>query len=160
MATGQLSPLSIELSEQMRQQLRRMLVRLDEIRALAFTPNTWMPPVDVWEMEDAIIVRAELPGIAPEHLRVTLLDNRLKIEGRKERPKLTGNLLSELERPTRFLCLERTFGAFSFHISLRWPIEAERIAAQLAGGILQVRLPKASSSGREIAISITEQDRR
>ena len=156
MATGQLSPLSIELSEQMRQQFRRMLVRLDEIRALAFTPNTWMPPVDVCEMESAIVVRVELPGIPAEQVRVALLDHRLKIEGRKERPNITGKLASEAERPLRFLCLERTFGAFSFEVALRWPIDAERIEAKLEGGILQVRLPKSRSSGREIAIPITE----
>jgi HSP20 family protein len=156
LATGPLSQLSLDLSEQLRRQLRRMLARLDELRALAYNPNTWTPPVDVLELEDAILVRIEAPGVSSEQLRVALLDNLLKIEGRKERPNTTGRLLPEEERPMRFICLERTFGSFAVSIPLKWPINAAEVSAKLADGVLQIRLPKTSACGREISVPISE----
>lgn len=155
-ATGSLSPLTAELSLQLREQLRRLLVQFDEMRALAATPNTWLPAVDVCEMEHYILVRIELPGVALEQLRITLRDHALKIEGRKERANLTGRLLPEDERPLRFLCLERTYGSFAFNLALRWPIDAAQVSAQMADGVLQIELPKTSACGREITIPITE----
>lgn len=136
-----------------------MLTRLEEMRAMTLgssAPVTWAPPVDVCEMEDAILVRVEAPGVVPEHVRVTLFDNVLKIECRKERENFTGKLLSEEERPIRFLCLERTFGGFTFSLSLKWPVDAPNISARLADGILQIRLPKNGDCGREITIPVSD----
>lgn len=155
-ATGPLSPLAAEMSAQLREQLRRLLVQFDEMRALTTTPDAWMPPVDVCELEQAILVRVELPGVALEHVRVTLRDHTLKVEGRKERANLTGRLLPEEARPLRFICLERTYGSFAFSLALRWPVDAAQVAARLADGVLQIQLPKTSVCGRELTIPITE----
>ncbi len=154
--TGSLHPLSKEVAEQLRSQMRRMLVRLEELRLLASTPNTWTPPVDVYETEDAILVGIELPGVSMDQLRIKLLDNVLKIEGHKERANPTARLLSETDRPVRFICLERGYGNFALTVSLRWTVEAENVVAQLREGVLHVRLPKTKTCGREITISITE----
>ncbi len=145
------------LVEQLRDQMRRMLVRLDELRMQAsHASGMWMPAVDVLEMEEAILVRVELPGVAQEHLRVTVIDNTLKIEGRKERENPTGRLDAEDDRPIRFLCLERSYGAFSFSVALRWQIDPLGVTARLHDGVLQLHLPLTSTCGREITIPITE----
>jgi HSP20 family protein len=139
--------------------MRRMLARLEEMRAMALSSSAhvaWAPPVDVCELEDAILVRVEAPGIPPEHVRVTLLDNILKIDCRKERPNFTGRLLPEDERPIRFICLERTFGGFTFSLPLKWTIDRPNISARLADGVLQIRLPKNGDCGREIAIPVSD----
>jgi len=139
--------------------MRRMLARLEEMRAMALSSSAhvaWAPPVDVCEMEDAVLVRVEAPGVPPEHMRVTLLDNVLKIECRKERPNLTGRLLPEEERPIQFICLERTFGGFTFSLPLGWRVDAPNISARLADGVLQIRLPKNGDCGREITIPISD----
>ena len=154
--TGSLHPLSKEVAEQLRSQMRRMLVRLEELRLLASTPNTWTPPVDVYETEDAVLVNIELPGVSMDQLRIKLLDNVLKIEGQKERTTPTARLLPETERPVRFICLERGYGNFSLTVSLRWTVDAENVTAQLSAGVLQLRLAKTKTCGREITISITE----
>lgn len=155
-ATGPLSPLTVELSTQVCEQLRQLLVQFDEMRTLATTPDAWMPPVDVCELEQAILVRIELPGVAREQVRLTLRDHSLKVEGRKERANLTCRLLPEDERPLRFICLERTYGSFAFSLALRWPIDAAQVSAQMADGVLQIKLPKTSACGREITIPVTE----
>lgn len=116
----------------------------------------WAPSVDVCEMEDAILVRVEAPGVPSEHMRVALLDNVLKIECRKERPNFTGKLLPDEERPIRFICLERTFGGFTFSLPLKWLIDAQNISARLADGVLQIRLPKNGNCGREVPITVSE----
>jgi HSP20 family protein len=157
--TNPLSPLSRDLAEQLREQMRRMLARLEEMRAMTLgssAPVAWAPSVDVCEMEDAILVRVEAPGVPPEHARVTVLDNVLKIECRKERDNFTGKLLPEEERPIRFICLERTFGGFTFSLPLKWPIDTPNISARLADGVLQIRLPKNGNCGKEITIPVSD----
>ncbi|MGE0886851.1 MAG: Hsp20/alpha crystallin family protein [Blastocatellales bacterium] len=156
MTSRLIHPFPDELSEQLRERLRRMLVRVDELRSLATSPNAWTPAVDIYETEDAVQVNIEVPGVPQDQLRIRVLDNSIKIEGRKERQNPTGKLTPEEERPVRFVCLERSYGGFAFNISIRWQIEAERVTAQLDSGILHIRLPKQKTSGREIAIPITE----
>lgn len=153
-----LHPLSKDVAEQLRERMRRILVRLDEMRALAASPSAWMPPIDICELEDAILVKVELPGVSLENLRLTLLDNTIKIEGRKDRDKpRPSEAASEAEKPIRFICLERSYGAFAFSIAINWrPIVVEQITARLSDGVLIIRLPKTPTSGREIAITISE----
>ncbi|MFN0087305.1 MAG: Hsp20/alpha crystallin family protein [Blastocatellia bacterium] len=145
------------LVEQLRDQMRRMLMRLDEIRLHAsHDSGMWMPAVDVLEMQEAILVRIELPGVGQEHLRVTIIDNTLNIEGRKERENPPDKPDSEEDRPIRFLCLERSYGGFSFSITLKWQIDPGGVKAQMHDGVLQIHLPKTRTCGREIPIPITE----
>lgn len=136
-----------------------MLVRVDELRSLGAVPNApnmWMPPVDVFEMEDAVLVCLEVPGLTLDHLRIKVLDNTLKVEGRKDRTTPTGRLLPEEERPVRFLCLERSYGSFTLNVSIKWPVEADRVEAKLVNGVLEILLPKTKTCGKEIIIPITE----
>jgi len=139
------------LSEQVRDQLRRLLMHLDELRTIAPTPGAWSPPVDLCEMSDAIVIRIELPGVRREDLRLSILDNALKIEGRKQRATPSG---AEGEKPLRFVCLERSYGSFARTIALKWPVEVEKISAGLEDGVLHVRLPKTKTCGREVLIPI------
>jgi|KBSSwiStaDraftv2_1062776.scaffolds.fasta_scaffold831220_2 HSP20 family protein len=152
--TRPLNPLSVELSDQLRDRLRRLLVRVDELRAQAQQPGSWSPPVDLCEMEDSILVRVELPGVPLSHFRVSLLDSKLRIEGRKERE--TTEAPSEDQKPVRFLCLEREYGTFSLNVTMKWLVEAEGITAKLLDGVLHVRLPKSDVCGREIVIPVEE----
>lgn len=154
--TNPLHPLSKDVAEQLREQMRRMLVRLDEMKAMASNPSSWVPPVDICEMEDSVLVNVEIPGVSAGNLRVTLLDNVLKIEGRKDREAPTGSAVPEAGRPIRFICLERSYGAFAFSIPLKWAIDSESIGTALRDGILEIRLPKSKTCGREMEIEVRE----
>jgi HSP20 family protein len=146
-----ISALPEGLSEQVREQLRRLLMHLEELPTVGLAPGAWTPPVDLCEMSDAIVIRIELPGVRQEDLRVSILDNALKIEGRKQRVAPSG---AEAEKPLRFVCLERSYGSFARTIALKWPVEVEKISADLVDGVLQIRLPKTKSCGREVLIPI------
>ena len=150
-----LHPLSKDVAEQLRERMRRILVRLDEMRALAASPSAWMPPIDICELDDAIMVKVELPGVSLDNVRLTMLDNTIKIEGRKDRD--TPMQLPESEKPIRFICLERSYGNFAFSVAINWrPIIAEQITAKMNDGVLIIRLPKSPTCGREIAITISQ----
>jgi HSP20 family protein len=150
-----LHPLSKDVAEQLRDRMRRILVRLDEMRAMASSPSAWMPPIDICELDDAILVKVELPGVSLDNVRLTLLDNTIKIEGRKDRD--TPMQLPESEKPIRFICLERSYGNFAFSVAINWrPIIAEQITAKMNDGVLIIRLPKSPTCGREIAITISQ----
>ena len=150
-----LHPLSKDVAEQLRDRMRRILVRLDEMRAMASSPSAWMPPIDICELDDAILVKVELPGVLLENVRLTLLDNTIKIEGRKDRD--TPMQSPESDKPIRFICLERSYGNFAFSVAINWrPIIAEQISAKMSDGVLIIRLPKSPTCGREIAITISQ----
>lgn len=155
--TAPLSPFPQEYSERLRDQLRRLLLHFEEMRAAAPPmPGSWLPPVDLCEMNDAIIVRLELPGVSISNIRITIFDGILKIEGMKEtwNPAACTN---EQEKPIRYLCLERTSGTFVRKVHLKWTIQLEGINAKLSNGILEIRLPKAQESGKELSIPIIEE---
>lgn len=155
--TSPLQPPQNIFLEQMRDQMRRMLVRLEEIRALTSAASgAWTPAVDILETEDSIQIKVEMPGVSIENVRATVLDHVLKIEGRKERENLNENSPSELERPIRFLCLERSYGSFAFTIALRWQVDVSNVSAKMNEGVLTIHLPKTQTAGREIAIPIKE----
>ena len=155
--TAPLSPLPQEFSERLRDQLRRLLVHFEEMRAAAPpTPGSWLPPVDLFEMEEAVVVRLELPGVPASSLRITILDGVLKIEGTKE----TYNPATQIaapDKPVRYLCLERLSGTFARRVQLKWTIDWAHVTAKLANGILDIRLPKAHASGKELLIAVTEE---
>ncbi len=155
--TAPLSPLPQEFSERLRDQLRRLLLHFEEMRAAAPpAPGSWLPPVDLYEMDEAVVVRLELPGVAASSVRITILDGILKIEGTKE-TSTPAPQAAEDEKPLRYLCLERTSGTFSRHVQLKWTIDLAHITAKLANGLLEIRLPKAQASGKELLIAIIEE---
>lgn len=142
-----------ELSERVREQLRRLLMHFDELRLATPGPGFWYPSVDLGEMPDAIVVRVELPGIKKEHLHLSIHDNVLKIQGHKQRISASEDLE---EGPRKYLCLERSFGSFERTIALQWSVEVELISARLDNGVLEIRLPKTLSCGREIEIPLSD----
>ncbi|HEX4946863.1 MAG TPA: Hsp20/alpha crystallin family protein [Blastocatellia bacterium] len=155
--TAPLSPLPQEFSERLRDQLRRLLLHFEEMRSAAPpTPGSWLPPVDLYEMDDAAVVRLEVPGVPASSIRVTILDGVLKIEGTKETASPPPQS-AEQDKPLRYLCLERTAGTFSRRVQVKWTIDLAHVTAKLANGILEVRLPKAQASGKELLIAINEE---
>lgn len=94
----------------------------------------YMPPVDVSENDDAVVVRAEIPGIAARDLDISVTGNTLVISGRKdEREECEGE---------DFYRSERRFGAFRRTIDLPESVDPERITADSENGIVTVRFAR------------------
>jgi HSP20 family protein len=106
-----------------------------------------VPDVDVEETKDAIVVRAELPGLNPDDVTVEATPTQLTLRGekREEREEQQGTLHR----------VERRYGAFLRRIDLPCEVDPNPSDARFRNGVLRVRLPKteeAKSSQRRITV--------
>lgn len=112
------------------------LSRLQDDMARAFRreapARTYQPAVDIYEEQDAIVVAAELPGVKPEDVNVTVDNGMLTIEGERKFREPKG----ELHRT------EALYGKFTRTFALPKTVSADAIEANLDAGVLTVRLPK------------------
>jgi HSP20 family protein len=112
--------------------------------------GTWAPPVDLCETENGISIRAELPGVAAEQIKIGLTNTKLRIWGEKKR------------RPNRrrivgYLCSERSFGKFGRIVPLRWTVCIRTATAELQNGVLHIYLPKIEDRrGEEVLVEVKD----
>ncbi len=100
--------------------------------------STWAPALDVYEDNDNVIVRAELPGMKKEDISISLNEDVLTLSGeRRHEKKYEG---SQTSREERF------FGRFSRSVSLQKKVDANQVKASYKDGILTVTLPKAEEA--------------
>jgi HSP20 family protein len=112
--------------------------------------ETWAPPVDLCETADAIVVRVELPGLTAEQIKIGATNTQLRIWGEKKRRVSRTKTVSHL-------CSERSFGKFCRLVPLRWTVSVQDAVAEVADGILTVRLPKIEDRrGVEFKIAVTD----
>jgi len=112
--------------------------------------GAWAPPVDLCETDDAIFIRVELPGVNPDQIKIGVTNTRLRIWGEKKRRVRRNRIISHL-------CSERSYGRFSRIVPLRWSVSARDGTAELAKGILLVRLPKTvDRRGAEFTIEVKD----
>jgi HSP20 family protein len=96
-------------------------------------PHVWRPPTDVYETEDAIVIRVEIAGMREQDFSVALEDRTLTIRGIRSDPT---------ERRA-FYQMEIPFGEFSTGVELPAQIVPEGVEAVYRDGFLQITLPKA-----------------
>ena len=94
----------------------------------------WLPPVDVFENKDAVKIVAELPGVKPGDVRISLENSTLSLKGEKQQ-------VAE-ESTDRVHRYERTYGAFERTFSLPSTVDADRIEAVFENGVLTISIPK------------------
>jgi HSP20 family protein len=113
---------------------------------------SWVPPVDLCEMKDEVIVRMELPGVLASQIKLGLTNTHLRICGEKKKRAPRNRIISHL-------CSERSYGHFSRVLPLRWTINVSEATAELKGGVLIIRLPKRKERrGAEFKIQIKEKN--
>jgi HSP20 family protein len=95
---------------------------------------SWLPPVDVTEAEDALILNFDLPGISQDDITVELNDSVLTVSGQRERKQEVAK--------DGYYRFERRFGAFSRSVTLPQGVSEDDIAASYENGVLEVRVPK------------------
>lgn len=92
------------------------------------------PAMNVWVGDDGVIVTAEIPGILPENLDITVKGDRLTVSGDRN--------LDELPEGARYNRRERGQGQFSRTLQLQFQVDAENVGATFKNGILQIELPR------------------
>jgi len=105
-----------------------------------------VPPVDIIEQGDTLIILLDVPGISRDNLNIQYADGCLTITGRKPMP-------SAHREPVNFVCMERRFGTFRRRIYVRRPVAFEESSARLDNGILRIEL-KTRPERRGVPLSI------
>jgi len=102
------------------------------------TGATWLPLVDIFEETDEIRLVAEVPGVKPEDVKISVEGNLLTIKGTKEQ-------VAE-EKAERVHRYERVYGAFERTFTLAASIDPSKIRATYNLGVLTITLPKAETA--------------
>ncbi|WP_028080664.1 Hsp20/alpha crystallin family protein [Solimonas soli] len=96
--------------------------------------TAWTPAVDIQEQPTEFVVRADLPGIEPKDIEVTMQQGMLTISGKRESEKK--------EEKNGYLRTERSYGEFFRRLALPDSADADNIAAKTDKGVLEIHIPK------------------
>jgi len=94
----------------------------------------WAPAVDIQETEKEYVIKAELPDVKREDVKIEMLEGVLTISGERKQEKE--------EKGKTFHKMERSFGKFVRQFELPVEVDAGKIEAQFKDGMLNVHLPK------------------
>ncbi|MER3456101.1 MAG: molecular chaperone [Thermus sp.] len=103
-------------------------------RREAREPVVWEPAVEVYETDHEVVVRAELPGVDPKSVNVTVQDNTLTVEAEARE--------EQEERGRNYLRRELRYGQFSRTVALPAEVKPDAAKATFRNGLLEVRVPK------------------
>ena len=105
------------------------------------------PALDIYEEKDDIVVKAELPGMTKDDIKVDISDTHLTLKGEKKKEE-------KIEEEDYFAC-ERSYGAFQRSVELPKNVQADKVKASFKNGILEIRLPKSEEAKtKEIKVKI------
>jgi HSP20 family protein len=94
----------------------------------------WTPAVDVSETPEQVTVKAELPGLDPKEIDISLTGNILTLKGEKKSARE--------EKKENYHVVERSYGSFSRSLALPAAVNADKIEARFDQGVLTVTCPK------------------
>ena len=104
-------------------------------------------PVDVEETPEAYVFRADLPGVDPKQVKITVNGDTLTLRGERKREEQKTN--GHLHR------FERSYGTFERAFTLGMPVRADQVHAAYKNGVLEIRVPKAEEAkSREIEVQV------
>ncbi|MCK5362071.1 MAG: Hsp20/alpha crystallin family protein [Gammaproteobacteria bacterium] len=117
----------------------------EDDRSSIVTSN-WSPAVDIKEEDERFVLKADIPGVDPKDIDVTMEDGVLTIKGERKHE-------SE-EESEGYKRVERSYGSFYRRFSLPDTADAERVTAKGKDGVLEVFIPKQEKvQPRKIAVS-------
>lgn len=95
----------------------------------------FVPDIEIRETKDALVLKADLPGVKEQDVEVDLTGNRLTISGKREEEQ-------ERREGERYYAYERSFGSFQRSVTLPEGVDTENVSADLKNGVLEVTIPK------------------
>jgi HSP20 family protein len=114
------------------------------------TMRRWVPAMDLLETADHFVLRADLPGMTQDDVKIELEDSTLTVSGERK---------SEHEdKQEGYYRVERAFGSFSRSLTLPKGINADAVTASFDNGVLEIRVPKPEErKPRRISIAVGDQ---
>ena len=133
-----------EVSEKLNRLVSRPAVR-GENRNETMTVADWIPTVDISETEDEYLIKADLPGVKREDVKITVQERVLTIQGERAQERE--------EKGKRYHRVERTYGNFARSFTLPDYVDDTKVTAEFKDGVLNLHLPK-SEKARPKAIEV------
>ncbi len=100
--------------------------------------GAWVPPIDIHETPESLVLKAELPGLKREDISIELQDSTLVLKGEKRFEKDVNE--------ENYHRIERTYGSFQRSFTLPGIIKQDGVKAKFNDGILEITLPKAEEA--------------
>lgn len=112
--------------------------------------STWAPPVDIYETEHELVVKADLPDINPQDLDIRVENNILTIRGERKFEKKV--------EEKNYMRVERSYGSFSRSFALANSVNTEAIKAEHKNGVLTLTIPKREEAKpKQIKVNVETQ---
>jgi HSP20 family protein len=125
---------------------RFMGAKWDEFPALGeWTLGEWTPSLDLSETKENLVVKAEVPGMDPKEIEISLQEGVLTIKGEKKQEKE--------EKDERHHRMERAYGGFTRSVRLPVGVDGSKVNATFKNGLLTITLPK-TPAAKGVAIPI------
>lgn len=100
--------------------------------------TAWVPPIDVSETDNEVIVKADLPGLSEKDVEVLISGNYLTIKGERKREKEV--------KGENFYRVERVYGSFERSLELPAEVNPDKAKAQYKNGVLTITIPKTAKA--------------
>jgi HSP20 family protein len=131
-----------DLFREMRRRQQEMNRFLDR---LGFGLATF-PPVKIWAGADGAIINAEIPGVGPDQLDITVYQDTVTLRGRRDPDEIEGEVVIHRQ--------ERQQGPFARTMVLPFRVDADKVAAHFNRGVLTLDLPRpAADKPRHIQVA-------
>ena len=113
--------------------------------AFPFLRDQGYPALDISEADSQVVVKAELPGLDPKDVEITVDDDTLSIKGEKR--------FEEEERKDNYHRIERSYGSFQRTVLLPCAVKSEDVKARFDKGVLTITMAKSEKEkGRKVMI--------
>ncbi len=110
---------------------------------------SWIPAVDVYETDQSVVLKAELPGVDPNDVEARVEDGTLYLKGER---KFENEVKEE-----NYQRVERAYGSFTRTFALPSSVDADKVAAEYKDGVLTLTLPKREeATPRTIKINVSK----
>jgi HSP20 family protein len=107
----------------------------------------WVPAMDLVETPEHFVLKADLPGLAEQDVKIEVEENVLTVSGERREQHET--------KREGYYRIERANGAFSRSLTLPEGVDADQISATFKDGVLEVQIPKpAERQPRRVSISV------
>ncbi|MBX9877414.1 MAG: Hsp20/alpha crystallin family protein [Candidatus Obscuribacterales bacterium] len=118
--------------------MQRLQQQLSRLMSVEKWPSTQeFPPINVWTSENGAIARTEIPGIDPNDIEISLVNDSLTIKGSRN-PEI-------VQEGQTYHRQERGHGQFTRSLQLPFRVEADEVQAHFINGVLEITLPRAKA---------------
>lgn len=111
------------------------------------TGRPWSPAVDIFETENEVVLKADVPGVELKDIEVRVENQTLTVKGERK--------FEQEEQRKGYHRIERSYGAFQRSFAVPHTVDTEKVAAEFNNGVLTISLPKKEAAKpRQVKVEV------